>query len=66
MTKKDFASKLAAGIRQAKGQSSPAPENKSAAPSAPAPKFARQANQSPPASLDDPWKNLHPQRIWPD
>jgi len=28
--------------------------------------FARQSDQSPPASLDRPWANLHPARIWPD
>lgn len=29
-------------------------------------KFAQQSDQSPPASLDHPWDNLHPARIWPD
>jgi hypothetical protein len=29
-------------------------------------KFAQQSDQSPPASLDRPWDNLHPARIWPD
>lgn len=29
-------------------------------------RFARQSDQSPPASLDRPWDNLHPERIWPD
>lgn len=38
---------------------------------APAPRpgtkrFAEQDDQAPPASLDSPWKNLHPKRIWPD
>lgn len=28
--------------------------------------YARQSDQSPPASLDRPWENLHPARIWPD
>lgn len=29
-------------------------------------RFAEQDDQAPPASLDSPWKNLHPKRIWPD
>lgn len=29
-------------------------------------RFARQSDQAPPASLDRPWDNLHPERIWPD
>ena len=29
-------------------------------------RFAEQADQAPPASLDRPWENLHPKRIWPD
>lgn len=30
-------------------------------------RFARQNDQAPsPRSLDRPWENLHPQRIWPD
>lgn len=30
-------------------------------------RFARQNDQAPsPTSLDRPWENLHPQRIWPD
>lgn len=28
--------------------------------------FAQQSDQLPPASLDRPWDNLHPARIWPD
>jgi len=28
--------------------------------------FAQQSDQSPPESLDRPWDNLHPARIWPD
>lgn len=48
----------------------PAPVARSSVPaSAPrsgAKGFARQADQSPPASLDRPWDNLHPARIWPD
>jgi hypothetical protein len=72
MTEKDFAGKLAASLRRAR-QSAPA------APAADAPlaagspsrvvsraRFARQSDQSPPASLDRPWDNLHPERIWPD
>lgn len=29
-------------------------------------RFAGQDDQAPPASLDSPWRNLHPKRIWPD
>lgn len=29
-------------------------------------RFADQGDQTPPASLDRPWENLHPKRIWPD
>lgn len=36
------------------------------APRAGAARFAEQGDQSPPASLDRPWENLHPKRIWPD
>lgn len=35
-------------------------------PSRPAERFADQTDQVPPASLDQPWENLHPKRIWPD
>lgn len=72
MTEKDFASKLAAGMRRAR-QSPPAPTPArapvaAASPSrvAPRTRFARQADQSPPTNLDRPWDDLHPKRIWPD
>lgn len=29
-------------------------------------RFADQSDQAPRASLDRPWENLHPKRIWPD
>ncbi|MFP5350563.1 MAG: hypothetical protein ACLGHO_12060 [Gammaproteobacteria bacterium] len=29
-------------------------------------RFADQTDQAPRASLDRPWENLHPKRIWPD
>ena len=67
MTKKNFAAKLAAGVRRAR-QSPTA----SAAGAAPEPlpvqasRAARPANLSPSPTLDRPWDNLHPQRIWPD
>ena len=67
MTKNAMADKLAQGVRRAR-DSKPAKSPKSA-PSRPAPAatgFARQSDQSPPASLDRPWVNLHPERIWPD
>ena len=70
MTKKDFAAKLAAGVRRAR--QSPAASASNAAPAAPEPlpvqasRAARQADLSPSPTLDRPWDNLHPQRIWPD
>lgn len=35
-------------------------------PSHQAERFADQTDQAPRASLDRPWENLHPKRIWPD
>lgn len=43
------------------GHNAPAP-----APRPGTKRFAEQDDQAPPASLDSPWKNLHPKRIWPD
>ena len=37
-----------------------------ATPRAGGKRFAEQSDQAPPASLDRPWENLHPKRIWPD
>lgn len=37
-----------------------------AAPESRVGRFAEQSDQAPPASLDRPWDNLHPKRIWPD
>ncbi len=72
MTEKDFAGKLAASLRHAQ-RSAPAATT-AEAPDATAlskrvsfrTNFARQSDQSPPPSLDHPWDNLHPERIWPD
>ncbi len=70
MTKKDFAAKLAEGVRRAR--QSPAASAADAAPVAPEPLpakatwAARPADLSPSPTLDRPWDNLHPQRIWPD
>ena len=67
MKKKDFAAKLAAGVRQAR-QFTPS----TAIPNVISPggkrtsRFARQTDQAPFPSLDRPWENLHPERIWPD
>ncbi len=60
MTKKDITTKLADGIRRARRMSVSAPDLPHLS------RFAQQNDQSPPASLDQPWENLHPQRIWPD
>lgn len=68
MSKKDFANKLAAGMRRAK--QSPAP--RAVAPAATVragtgvkPRRARQNAPSPRSNLG-PWRDLHPERIWPD
>jgi len=74
MTKKKMGSKLADSLRQVRGEkpATPVPPvappvEKAAAPrTAGSAKFAQQSDQSPPASLDRPWDNLHPARIWPD
>lgn len=78
----DIQSKLAAGIREAKKQqdeppadkgTSKAQAGKGAAPRPkPAPKPARKPSrsaadaQTPAETGDDPWNNLHPDRVWPD
>lgn len=46
--------------------SSASARSNSTAPRPGAKRFAEQDDQAPPASLDSPWKNLHPKRIWPD
>lgn len=78
MTKQDIAGKLAQGVRRAMQSSSAEPDAGTPVGGAPSPstsfvsatasasRFARQTDQSPPASLDRPWDNLHPARIWPD
>ena len=67
MKKKDFAAKLAAGVRQARHFTPPtASTDATSAGSGRQSRFARQADQTPPPSLDRPWENLHPERIWPD
>lgn len=65
MTKKDIAARLAESLRQARQPSAP-PTPAPLPGGTPPARFARQADQSPPASLDRPWDNLHPERIWPD
>lgn len=71
MKKRHTADKLAAGVRQARRSLPAAALDSSREPAAvlpepPVSRFARQSDQSPPASLDRPWANLHPERIWPD
>ncbi len=53
---------------QAPTRSQPRAEPPQHKPAAPARRssFASQNDQSPAASLDRPWENLHPGRIWPD
>lgn len=75
---KKLESKLADSVRQAKQQSeaaadtqAPAPKPAAAAkpaarPTASTGKYATQDDQAPKPSLDNPWANLYPARIWPD
>lgn len=67
MTDKDFTSKLTAGVRRAKQPGS----IETSVPPAPAVTTtqASTAQSSAAASSthpEDPWKDLHPKRIWPD
>lgn len=74
MSENDFTGKLAAGLRRTRQSSPPAsnagtPLSHASATGdrgASGARYARQGDQSPPASLDSPWDNLHPERIWPD
>ena len=68
MTKKDMGEKLLDAVRAAKMQSGAAPvaQPQRARPLPGARRGARQSDQAPPSSLDHPWENLHPKRIWPD
>jgi hypothetical protein len=72
---KKLESKLADSVRQAKQQNetaaTAAATPAAAKPASPAKldankKFASQADQAPKPSLDSPWENLYPSRIWPD
>lgn len=69
MTEKTVGDKLAASVRQARQGTRPAQQT-AVAESARAPRAAatalRQSEQAPADSLSQPWRNLHPQRIWPD
>lgn len=67
MIDKDFTSKLAAGMRRAK---QPA-ETEASVPAAAVTTTTQASPARPPAAASstnpgDPWKDLHPQRIWPD
>ena len=68
MTKKDMGEKLLDAVRAAKTQSGAAPvsQPQRAHPLPGVSRGARQSDQAPPPSLDHPWENLHPERIWPD
>lgn len=72
MSGKNFAGKLAAGMRRAKQPPSLQPDTTAEAAATPAgkgtatPRVARQADRSPSVISDNPWDNLHPERIWPD
>lgn len=67
MTKKNLSNKLVDGIRRVRKMPVSDTTQDVSAPRLPdISRFAQQSDQSPPASLDKPWENLHPQRIWPD
>lgn len=68
MTKKDMSDKLLGAVRAAKAQSgtTPAAQLKSARPLPGVSGGVRPSASTPLPSLDDPWENLHPERIWPD
>ena len=72
MSKKDFTGKLAAGMRRAKQPPSLQPDATTPVATTPGSKgtvttrVAHEADRSPPVNPDDPWENLHPERIWPD
>ncbi|PZP64490.1 MAG: hypothetical protein DI596_01865 [Azospira oryzae] len=67
MTKKGIAGQGAEDVHQAKRPQAPTAAETGPKPGpTPAYRFARQSDQSPPPSLDQPWDNLHPERIWPD
>lgn len=73
---KNLEAKLAAGIRQVMTGNPQTPDNASqpaTSPAVPPPASALAARtttfgttQFPKNSLNNPWANLHPQRIWPD
>lgn len=68
MSEKDFAGKLAAGMRRAKQSPTPratAPADAAHVGASVKACRARQSDQSPVPS-PDPWRDLHPERIWPD
>lgn len=70
MSDKDFTSKLAAGMRRAKQpgttEASVTPAAMTPAAAIPQESTARPSAATPSASPQDPWKELHPKRIWPD
>lgn len=69
MTKKEMSEKLVGAVRAAKTQSSPVLPDPKPKPNHPLPGVtggADQSDQPPVPSLDHPWENLHPERIWPD
>ena len=62
-----MASKLANSVRQVRTEHPQPPRSRNAAESSPAPaSTAWQGDQSPQASVYQPWDNLHPKRVWPD
>lgn len=68
MKKQGIPSKRVESVHQSKRSPSAAELDRvhGSAVAFPISRFARQSDQSPPVSLDQPWVNLHPERIWPD
>ena len=69
MSKNDFSTKLAEGIRRAKNEPdaksvSTSASKQTAATARPARK--PDTSSTPKSTTDQPWENLHPTRIWPD
>ncbi len=68
MSKKDMESRLGDMVRQAKGETAPPPNTVRLSKAKPntTPEHPRQTDQAPPVNPSDPWRNLYPERIWPD
>lgn len=78
MSRNQIADRLARGVREARKSSQPASQAKSTPakstprksagkrPAVSQPVRSEQSSSTPTMTLDRPWENLHPARIWPD